>query len=1726
MSRPMLLTNALIHPMHARNITYRELLIRNGRIVWGGDLVPEELAKGAVRLDMGGRCVVPGFIDTHTHFSSAGFFSLGLDVRSATTVQEVVDMTAEFCRANPRAKQVLGFGLSSFSVKERRLPTREELDRASPETPVLLVIYDGHSAVVNSKYIERTTMPAETRGFEGGNKLNDKNGYLTRDAFYLAVEEITASVKQLDLLKGVVNGAWLAARNGVTNIHALEGVGFPEDSDVRDVLRISAILPNSLVVYQQTRSPERAASFGLPRMGGCFSMAIDGCFGARDAALLEPYEGTDETGIIYVEQEEFNDIASRAHRLGMQLSAHAIGDRAIETVITGVENALREHPAPDHRHRIEHCYIPNDKQLERIAAAGIYVATQPIFLDFNLEPAWYMESLLGRERYARFAPLRTMHDLGIPVAGGSDAPVSPMAPLPAIQAACQHFVPEQSLDRFEAVSLYTRNAAALAFQDAERGTLTAGKRADFVVLDRDIMEVPLEDVSKLSVEETWIRGRPLPARNPGLPTTLLKLAARTLFSLLAVFLVAACGGTGENIALDQAAQQDSFWDPRDGDEPEPEVTGCTTGEDCDDGNPCTVDECIWDGTCKYSPEPYVECDDDNACTTEDTCTGEGVCVGTPGTVDCDDGNPCTTDTCDPAKSCVFSPADGAGCDDGNLCTEFDVCIDGICTGDEAKCDDGNDCTADGCDFGTGECNYMPQSNYPCDDGNACTNGDICDDGECVPGTLVECDDGVLCTQDTCLALPREDGGGCQHQPAVGLECDDLNLCTEDDQCNEDGKCSGAAIECADEDPCTDDQCNPAEGCYTLPNSGGACDDSDPCTLDGKCQNGQCQTGPPVDCDDGIDCTQDWCGEDGECLHQADDLVCEDGEFCNGAEFCDVAADCQEGLPPEGLDDELDCTLDECDEEGATITHLPQHDLCDDGNLCNGSEVCWPDSGCQAGQAMVCDDLDCCTDDSCDPVDGCGFDLQYDGCKQCTADADCLVECPDGKEPDDPASGLCNPGDDLCATWYCSLTVADCGDGVGKCSFLKKFWDDGNPCTIEICDPDNGSFYQLLNPACCTALTDPPGGSNSPLFDPEKSLCHDDDNCTVDKCDYDTGQCSYEPVACYDGDQCTTDFCAVDQGCQHEPIEQCEYACYNDYDCRADHDNPLDADGLCSVERCSFAVQPLGACVYEPLMCDDGLACTNDWCEDGLGCQYDPNPDCSDAECQDDEDCEDGHACTNNSCIDGLCSVFPVGCDDDDLCTLDWCHPVTGSCMHTSSPLCNQDCNTLGEEVCSDGNACTLDICSPDSGGCLHFVKSCSDLDVCTSDSCDPQTGCVFAPVPDCQGCIGDQDCSDDNACTLDLCKATHPAGQADEAYMGNGFAHPSSYCTHQVVCAPCENDGECMDTALNNACVNSTGCDLETGYCNLESADCDDQDPCTADECNPETGECVQLKIPGCCTDDGGCEDGNPCTGVTCNQDDLLCESSTYLCDDYDPCTADSCDNGCVHAPIELCYDECEKDYDCVFNADPLNLCSQVSCTADPDNGFGKCIFTWMECGDTSKCTTDMCKTELGCQFIPVADCTAPCNEEKECDDANACTADACVAGECLNSATLNCDDGDKCTYDSCNRITGECLNVECDDCECLACEDDAQCDDANACTIDECPGVPGAPGVCLHHAVTCNDGNPCTSDECTPESGCQLTALDHCVGCLADSDCHDGNTCTIDKCDSQGQCLHQLICF
>ena len=294
----------------------------------------------------------------------------------------------------------------------------------------------------------------------------------------------------------------------------------------------------------------------------------------------------------------------------------------------------------------------------------------------------------------------------------------------------------------------------------------------------------------------------------------------------------------------------------------PDCTGRECGDDgcggscgvCDDNNPCTDENCNA-GHCVFTPNNNL-CDDNNPCTVNDRCKN-GQCLGSP--KDCDDNNICTQDSCNSQSGmCVHTPLNSIPCDDGNKCTVNDSCTNGVCQGTFISCDDNNPCTDDTCDPMAG-CVFIPNTK-PCDDGNACTTGDKCMAGVC-KGTPVVCDDGNPCTNDTCDPVR-----GCVFTPVDGNLCDDGNACTTGDKCVN-GTCKGTPVSCNDNNPCTYDTCDPAQGCiHYLAPDGTVCDDGNVCTQNDVCINGTCQGGNLVDCNDNDICTYDFCDPSIGCYH--------------------------------------------------------------------------------------------------------------------------------------------------------------------------------------------------------------------------------------------------------------------------------------------------------------------------------------------------------------------------------------------------------------------------------------------------------------------------------------------------------------------------------------------------------------------------------------------------------------------------------------------------------------------------------------------------------------------------------------------------------------------------------------------------------------------------------------------------------------------------------------------
>ena len=305
--------------------------------------------------------------------------------------------------------------------------------------------------------------------------------------------------------------------------------------------------------------------------------------------------------------------------------------------------------------------------------------------------------------------------------------------------------------------------------------------------------------------------------------------------------------------------------------------------------------------------------------------------------------------------------------------------------DPEACGDDNPCTDDGCEEGA--CVHLANA-VTCVDDDACTGPDACAETICQAGPELGCDDGNGCTLDTC-----DQALGCSHTPTPALGCDDGDLCTSSDTCTAEASCqAGDPTNCDDGDACTADDCEASTGCShdAAAKDATSCDDGDACTEDGTCAGGACQPGAAIGCDDGEVCTADSCQNDSGCAHAAAAGPCEDGDACTADDVCDDGV-CSAGTAPE-CDDAEDCTSDGCD-KAIGCFHLPNVKPCNDASACTDKDVC-KDKVCGGGLAVDCDDGNGCTTDTCDKGDGC-VHAPAEGL--CSDDSDCTIDdaCDEG-----------------------------------------------------------------------------------------------------------------------------------------------------------------------------------------------------------------------------------------------------------------------------------------------------------------------------------------------------------------------------------------------------------------------------------------------------------------------------------------------------------------------------------------------------------------------------------------------------------------------------------------------------------------------------------------------------------------------------------------------------------
>jgi predicted amidohydrolase YtcJ len=516
--------NARVHTVDPYHPAAEAVVVNGHCIVFVGSTREALKLAGdeAEIIDLGGRLLLPGFIDDHVHFVLGGEQSTGLDTRACRSKAEFLKALRTYVDAH-RGGWVKGGDWDHERWTEKTLPRKEWVDPFSQDTPLFLPRFDWHMALVNSAALAQAGITRETPDPSGGRIERDPatgeaTGILKDAAMDLVFDRIPRRTPE-QIERYVRDALVIARHNGVTSIHDIsEETHIPvyrklaASADL--TCRIFSRLPLSgyrtLVeqgIYHGSGSP-------FLRMGSMKAFA-DGSLGSNTAWFFERYLNEDTTGLPMevLSSGQMQEWALAADMHGLQLSIHAIGDRANSAVLDIFEEVVRRNPPWDRRFRIEHAQHLRPEDIQRFAALGVIASAQPYHA---IDDGVWAESRIGAERLKTTYAFKSLLDAGVRVCFGSDWTVAPLHPLGGIHAAVTRrtldgknsggWVPEQKLTVDEAVRCYTVNNAYASFEEHVKGSITPGKLGDMVVLSEDIFTIPAERIADVGVQMTVVDG--------------------------------------------------------------------------------------------------------------------------------------------------------------------------------------------------------------------------------------------------------------------------------------------------------------------------------------------------------------------------------------------------------------------------------------------------------------------------------------------------------------------------------------------------------------------------------------------------------------------------------------------------------------------------------------------------------------------------------------------------------------------------------------------------------------------------------------------------------------------------------------------------------------------------------------------------------------------------------------------------------------------------------------------------------------------------------------------------------------------------------------------------------------------------------------------------------------------------------------------------------------------
>lgn len=493
------------------------MVVERGHVAWvGSEGAADAFASGVDEvIDLEGALVTPAFTDAHVHTTSTGLALTGLDLSGARTLGEALGLVRTYVAANPADRVVLGHGWDATRWPEQRPPTRGELDEAAAGRPVYLPRVDVHSAVVTTALLDLVPQVASMAGYRPDAPLTDAAHHAVRAAAHDAVSPRQRADAQRAALAH-------AASLGVGAVHECGGPGISDEEDFTSLLKLAAGEPGPRVFgywaeqVGDEKDARRVRELGA--VGAAGDLFVDGSLGSHTACLHEPYADAPVSGTAHLDAAQIAAHVAACTGAGLQAGFHAIGDAALTAVVDGIRAAAEKvglGRVRAARHRVEHAEMLTPETVAAFAELGLTASVQPAF-----DAAWGGEEgmyarRLGAGRARTLNPYAALLRAGVPLAFGSDSPVTPLDPWGTVRAAAFHRTPEHRISVRAGFTAHTRGGWRAVGRD-DAGTLVPGAPADYAVWRTEelVVQAPDDRVARWSTDPR--SGTPgLPDLSPG-----------------------------------------------------------------------------------------------------------------------------------------------------------------------------------------------------------------------------------------------------------------------------------------------------------------------------------------------------------------------------------------------------------------------------------------------------------------------------------------------------------------------------------------------------------------------------------------------------------------------------------------------------------------------------------------------------------------------------------------------------------------------------------------------------------------------------------------------------------------------------------------------------------------------------------------------------------------------------------------------------------------------------------------------------------------------------------------------------------------------------------------------------------------------------------------------------------------------------------------------------------